>query len=144
MVQRSLQLYRDSFSGLSKEVWSLSGVMLINRAGTMVLPFLSVYLTQQLGFSLGQAGWIMSFFGAGSVLGAYLGGQLTDRIGFYETQFWPQILGFRSRTDWTFPRCGCCCYCWQWRAQWVFGKLEEIRGMRKHSAQNSRFAVEFY
>lgn len=92
MVQRPLQLYRDSFSGLSKEVWSLSGVMLINRAGTMVLPFLSVYLTQQLGFSLGQAGWIMSFFGAGSVLGAYLGGQLTDRIGFYETQFWSLFL----------------------------------------------------
>jgi predicted MFS family arabinose efflux permease len=92
MLQRSAQLYRDSFSGLSREVWLLSTVMLINRAGAMVLPFLSVYLTQQLGFSLVQAGWVLSVFGAGSVLGSYIGGQLTDRVGFYQTQFWSLFL----------------------------------------------------
>lgn len=88
MIQKAIGIYKASFQGLSKEIWLLSSVLLINRAGTMVLPFLSVYLTQQLGFSLGQTGWVMSSFGAGSVLGAYLGGKLVDRIGFYETQFW--------------------------------------------------------
>ncbi len=92
MVQRTLSLYRNSFRGFSREVWLLSAVMLINRSGTMVIPFLSVYLTQVMGYSLGQAGWVMSCFGAGSVLGSYIGGRLTDRIGFYQVQFWSLLL----------------------------------------------------
>ena len=92
MVQRTLSLYRNSFRGFSRAVWLLSAVMLINRSGTMVIPFLSVYLTQVKGYSLGQAGWVMSFFGAGSVLGSYIGGRLTDRIGFYQVQFWSLLL----------------------------------------------------
>lgn len=92
MVQRTLSLYRNSFSGFSREVWLLSAVMLINRSGTMVIPFLSVYLTQVMGYSLGKAGWVMSCFGAGSVLGSYIGGWLTDRIGFYKVQFWSLLL----------------------------------------------------
>ncbi|MCO6478428.1 MAG: MFS transporter [Phaeodactylibacter sp.] len=92
MVQRTLSLYRNSFRGFSREIWLLSAVMLINRSGTMVIPFLSVYLTQVMGYSLGQAGWVMSCFGAGSVLGSYIGGRLTDRIGFYQVQFWSLLV----------------------------------------------------
>lgn len=33
----------------------------------------------------------MSFFGGGSIAGAYLGGWLTDRIGDYQVQFWSLI-----------------------------------------------------
>jgi predicted MFS family arabinose efflux permease len=93
MIARTVQLYRKSFSGLSREVWLLSLVMLINRSGTMVLPFLSIYLTRELGFTFGQAGYIMSMFGAGSVIGSFLGGRLTDRIGYYPVQFWSLLLG---------------------------------------------------
>jgi predicted MFS family arabinose efflux permease len=92
MFQKAFSVYVDAFRGLSKEIWLLSSVMLVNRAGAMVLPFLSVYLTQQVGFSLAQTGWIMSCFGAGSVLGAYIGGKMIDRFGFYETQFWSLFL----------------------------------------------------
>lgn len=92
MFSKALGLYRESFSGLSREIWLLSGVMLINRAGTMVIPFLSVYLTQQLGFSLAQTGWVMSSFGAGSVAGSLIGGKLSDRVGFYQVQFWALLL----------------------------------------------------
>lgn len=74
----------DSFSGLSKEVWWLALVSLINRAGSMVIPFLSLYLTESEGYSLIQVGWIMSAFGAGSLVGTYLGGVMTDRIGNYK------------------------------------------------------------
>ena len=48
--------YLNSFKGLSKEVWWLALITLINRAGTMVIPFLSLYLTQDLSFSL-EKGW---------------------------------------------------------------------------------------
>ncbi|MDY0780263.1 MFS transporter [Tenacibaculum sp. IB213877] len=76
--------YLSTFEGLSKEVWWLSLITLINRAGTMVIPFLSLYLTQSLEFTLVDVGWIMSFFGLGSVVGSWLGGKLTDKIGPYK------------------------------------------------------------
>ena len=76
--------YLNTFNGLSKEVWWLALITLINRAGTMVIPFLSLYLTEDLNFTLKDVGWIMSAFGLGSVAGSWLGGKLTDRIGYYK------------------------------------------------------------
>ncbi len=64
----------------------LALVMLINRTSAMVVPFLGVYMTQALGFSLKETGLVLSCFGIGAVVGSYLGGWLTDRIGFYQTQ----------------------------------------------------------
>jgi len=59
-------------------------ITLINRAGTMVIPFLSLYLTQSLGFTLENVGSIMTSFGLGSVLGTWIGGKLTDKLGYYK------------------------------------------------------------
>jgi len=87
-----IQLYKSSFGGLSRDVWLLSIVMLINRSGTMVIPFLGIFLTQEEGFSIVQTGYIMSFVGVGSVLGTYLGGRLTDATGYYGVQFWSLML----------------------------------------------------
>ena len=79
--------YLDTFRGLSKEVWWLALITLINRAGTMVIPFLSLYLINSLNFTLSDVGWIMSFFGLGSVFGSWLGGKLTDKIGSYKIMY---------------------------------------------------------
>lgn len=76
--------YIDSFKGLSKEVWFLALISLVNRAGTMVIPFLSLYLTKELKFSESDTGSILVFFGIGSLLGSFLGGKLVDKIGFYK------------------------------------------------------------
>ncbi|GAA3652746.1 MDR family MFS transporter [Flavivirga jejuensis] len=76
--------YLNTFKGLSNEVWWLSLITLINRAGTMVIPFLSLYLTKSLNFSLNDVAWVMSAFGLGSVIGSWLGGKLTDKIGYYK------------------------------------------------------------
>ena len=76
--------YLNTFKGLSKEVWWLALITLINRAGTMVIPFLSLYLTERLNFTLSDVGWVMSAFGLGSVIGSWLGGKLTDKIGYYK------------------------------------------------------------
>ena len=54
----------------------------------MVVPFLSLYLTDNLGFTLNHVGWIMTAFGLGSVCGAWIGGKLTNRFGFYKVMFW--------------------------------------------------------
>lgn len=58
--------------------------MLINRSGSMVLLFTSLYLTKELHYSLAQAGWVMSLYGVGSILGSYMGGWLTDKGNFYD------------------------------------------------------------
>ncbi|AFL79900.1 arabinose efflux permease family protein [Aequorivita sublithincola DSM 14238] len=76
--------YIANFRGLSREIWLLALVTFINRAGAMVIPFLSLYLINVEGFTLPQVGWIMSCFGLGSLVGTYIGGKLTDTIGFYK------------------------------------------------------------
>ena len=81
-----ITLYKNAFGGLSPAAWMLALVILINRSGTMVIPFLSVYLTSSLGFSLVETGWIMSMFGLGAIGGSFLGGWLTDKIGPFKVQ----------------------------------------------------------
>jgi len=88
-----IKLYRTAYGGLSRSVWLLAGVMLVNRSGTMVIPFLSVYLTHELGFSVEQAGLVMAGFGLGAIAGAVLGGRLTDRLGYFPVMTGSLALG---------------------------------------------------
>lgn len=62
--------------------------MLVNRTGAMVLPFLGLYMTQALGFSIREVGIVLACFGLGAITGSWLGGWLTDRFG----NFWVQAL----------------------------------------------------
>lgn len=57
-----------------------------------MLPFMTLYLTTSLGFSLTEAGWVMGAYGTGSIIGAYIGGQLTDRYGYYYIQLYSLLL----------------------------------------------------
>lgn len=59
----------------------------------MVIPFMTMYCTQQLHFSLPQAGIVMALFGAGAIAGAYIGGRITDKFGFYSQQLASLLLG---------------------------------------------------
>ncbi|AEE20440.1 MDR family MFS transporter [Dokdonia sp. 4H-3-7-5] len=79
-----LRNYTNTFKGLSREIWWLSLITLINRAGAMVIPFLSIYLNKDLHFSLPDVAWIMTSYGLGSFAGAWLGGKLCDVIGYYK------------------------------------------------------------
>lgn len=112
MLNSSLSLFKNAYSGLSPSVWWLSFVMLVNRAGTMVLPFLTVYLTSRLGFTIGEAGLIMGFFGVGSIIGALVGGRLTDKLGFYYVMFFSLVMNGiffivlgQMQTFWQFGIC---------------------------------------
>ena len=85
MLSPVLNLYKNAYTGLSRSTWLLSIVMLINRSGTMVVPFLTLYLIK-MGYSVSMAGIVFAFFGFGAFSGAYIGGRLTDKIGFYPVQ----------------------------------------------------------
>lgn len=85
-MQKLLRLYINSYKGLSQAAWLLATVMLINRIGSMVIPFLGIYMSSDLGFSKTQIGLVLGCFGLGSVCGSWLGGWLTDKLGNFKVQ----------------------------------------------------------
>jgi predicted MFS family arabinose efflux permease len=94
MFSRTVSLYKNAYSGLSPSTWWLSLIMLVNRSGTMVVPFMSIYLTgPAMGYSITEAGIVMGLFGLGAIVGGYFGGRITDRTGFYPVQFGTLIGG---------------------------------------------------
>ena len=54
---------------------------LVNRAGSFVLIFLTIYASEQLGFGITFASLCMGALGLGSMIGGLLGGQLADAVG---------------------------------------------------------------
>jgi predicted MFS family arabinose efflux permease len=92
MIRKVFGAYKTSFTGLSRETWLLSLVILVNRCGYMAVPFMSMYVTQSLHRSIEDAGFIITLFGVGSVLGAMAGGYLTDKLGFQPVQIGSLIL----------------------------------------------------
>ncbi len=73
--------YVRAYSGLPHRAWVLFAINLINYSGSMVFFFLTLYLTRELGLSPAGAGRALSVYGIGSLIGAYVGGWLADRIG---------------------------------------------------------------
>ncbi|MCX6582983.1 MAG: MFS transporter [Candidatus Aminicenantes bacterium] len=79
-------LYRSAYSGLPKEAWMLSVVEFVNRSGTMVFFYMTLYLTQTFAYTPTQAGQVISAYGIGALAGSYAGGKLTDVMGAYNVQ----------------------------------------------------------
>jgi predicted MFS family arabinose efflux permease len=92
MFSSTVNLYRSAYTGLTRRIWLLALVMLINRSGTMVLAFMTLYITH-LGYSYKLAGLVVGIYGIGSLVGAFLGGKISDRFGFYYTQFFALFCG---------------------------------------------------
>lgn len=86
-------LYIKSFAGLKKEVWLMAAMMFVNRMGTLIMPFLTLYTTQELGWSIIESGVATTCFGAGGLVGSIIGGWLTDRIGYFKVIFFSLIFG---------------------------------------------------
>lgn len=59
----------------------------------MVMPFMAIYLTSQLGWSKSQAGIVVSSYGLGSLVGAFCGGMIIERIGAYRTMIYGLCMG---------------------------------------------------
>ncbi len=91
MLNRILITYKAAYSGLPREAWLLAFVVLINRAGSMVLFFMTLYLTSQMEYTVSEAGQMISIYGIGSLFGAYLGGWLSDKIGPQRVQIFSLI-----------------------------------------------------
>ncbi len=92
MFNTTINLYKNAYSGLTRRTWLLAVVMLINRSGTMVLAFMTLYINH-IGYSTKLAGFVVGVYGVGSLVGAFIGGKISDRFGFYYTQFFSLFCG---------------------------------------------------
>lgn len=86
MIRTVVKSYRDAYAGLPRAAWMLAAVDFVNSSGTMVLFFMTLYLTQKLNYSLAIAGRTLGAYGLGSLVGAILGGWLCDRVGARNVQ----------------------------------------------------------
>jgi len=66
---------------LPRAVRVIFAATLINRSGTMVLPYLALYLTVGLGEGAEVAGVVLAAYGVGAVVAPMLAGPLVDRYG---------------------------------------------------------------
>ena len=92
MLSATVNLYRKAYAGLNHRMWLLAVVMFINRSGTMVLPFMTLYC-KHIGFTAQQGGLVVAIYGIGAMVGAFVGGKISDRFGFYYTQFFSLFIG---------------------------------------------------
>src|SRR5258706_2570861 len=83
-----MQAWR-ALRGLPREVWVLFAATLVNRMGTMALPFLVLYLTRSLAFTPAGAGAVVALYGACAIASSPFGGRLAGRL--------PALGGLHSR-----------------------------------------------
>lgn len=72
---------QQTYGGLPATTWTLCAAAFVNRSGAMVLPYLSLYLGARFGMSVERAGYFVSLYGVGSIVGNLLGGRLIDPLG---------------------------------------------------------------
>jgi len=76
----SLNPWKD-LAGLPSELWLVALAQFVNRAGTMVMPFLVLYLTSDRGLPPTRAGLAIAVYGGVALLWAPVSGRLGDRWG---------------------------------------------------------------
>lgn len=74
-----LDAYLSAYRGLSPQTWRLTVGCFIQRAGTMVPPFLTVYLSKEAGMSATQSASILFYHGLGAILGSLLASRTLSR-----------------------------------------------------------------
>lgn len=66
-------------------MWMLVAANLMNRMGAMVVAFLPLYLDSHEKLDIIKAGYVLMAFGVGSIIGTYIGGRMSDKLGFNTT-----------------------------------------------------------
>ncbi|MEX1143396.1 MAG: MFS transporter [Anaerolineales bacterium] len=70
------------YNEFPRRFWGVTGVSFIDGIGfTLLFPFFALYITQEFGVGMAQAGLVLGTFSISSFVGGIIGGALTDRIG---------------------------------------------------------------
>lgn len=76
-----LGLLKSVYAELPRVYWTIWLGTLVNKLGSVVLPFLALYLTQERALSKSAAGLLISLYGVGAILAGLTGGMLADHVG---------------------------------------------------------------
>ena len=76
-----LDRFKSIYAELPRVYWTIWLGTLVNKLGSVVVPFLALYLTQERLLSKALAGLLISLYGVGAILAGLTGGMLADRYG---------------------------------------------------------------
>jgi len=77
-------LFQKTYAHLKsfpRDMWVLWTATFLNQLGFIVFPFLLLYLTQHLGFSLAKSSFVYVAFGMTLMIASFIAGNIIDRIG---------------------------------------------------------------
>lgn len=69
------------YRGLPGSIYALFFARLVNAAGSFIFPFLTLFLTERLGYTASHAGLFIFLLSVSSIPGAFVGGRLADFFG---------------------------------------------------------------
>lgn len=81
-----------TYRGLPKSIYVLFFAQIINRFGDFVLPFLTLYLTKKLGYSIQTTGILVTIGTLLIIPGSLAGGKFADHVGRKKTYLIAQTL----------------------------------------------------
>ncbi|MEQ8768534.1 MAG: MFS transporter [Planctomycetota bacterium] len=70
-----------TYGSLPRVAYLLSLGTFVNKAGSFIIAFLTLYLSESLGYSKSFATLCMGVFGLGGIVASLLGGQFADQFG---------------------------------------------------------------
>jgi len=81
-TSRGIEWIRSFVQRYPRQLWVLCGGMLISATGgSMVWPFLTIYIRQRLGVPLTTIGLLLSLNAAAGIVATFLAGPVADRFG---------------------------------------------------------------
>jgi len=80
------------YRGLPPPIYVLFLATVVNGVGIFVFPFLTLFITERLGWPVDRAGNFMFLSTLVYVPGTLIGGRLADRFGRKKVMLWSQIL----------------------------------------------------
>lgn len=80
------------YRGLPRPVYIIFFSTIINGMGIFVYPFLALFLTQKMGYTVAQAGLFMLIISLAYIPGTFAGGKICDAVGRRFVLFWAQTL----------------------------------------------------
>jgi MFS family permease len=110
----------EQYRGLPRDLYILALARAIASAGAFVMPMMTLILTQKMGLSIAQSGWLVSMASASFVPGSLIGGKLADKIGRKKVMVSAEILagiswimcGFFPESTYVIPFVFVANFCW--------------------------------
>jgi MFS family permease len=81
-IKRRRRDIRNLYREYRRSFWILVGATFIDRlGGSLLFPFFALYITKKFNVGMTEVGILFGLFSMSSLIGSFLGGALTDRVG---------------------------------------------------------------